>query len=93
MNTAMRALSALLPLLDVTPTPPPGADSLLRVVTYVAFIDAILCALGLMIVAGVMAVKNRRGEGMEAASSLGWVVAAMIISGSAGAIVGTFLSI
>ena len=93
MNTAMHALSALLPLLDVTPTPPPGADSMLRVVKYVAFIDAILCVIGLMIVGGVMAIKNRRGEGMEAASSLGWVVAGMIVSGSAGAIVGTFLSI
>lgn len=93
MNTAMHALSALLPLLDVTPTPPPGSDSILTVVKYIAWIVAIMCVVGLMIVGGVMAVKNRRGEGAEAASSLGWVVAGMIVSGSAGAIVGTFLSI
>ena len=93
MNTAMHALSALLPLLDVTPTPPPGADSILRVVKYVAWIAAIMGVLGLMIVGGVMAVKNRRGEGAEAASSLGWVIAGLIVVSSAGAIVGTFLSI
>ena len=93
MNTALHALSALLPLVDTTPAAPPGADSLLTVVKWVAWIASIMGVLGLIIVGGMMAIKNRRGVGMEAASSLGWVIAGLIIVSSAGAIVGTFLSI
>lgn len=55
---------------------------------WVAYIVTSLCVVGIIIVAGRMAIMHRRGEGGEHAAGLAWVAAACILVGSASAIVG-----
>ena len=66
---------------------PPGSDKIQTVIKWVAWIVFALGVAGLLIVAGRMMIKHKRGEGEEAASGLVWVVGGCIIAASAGAIV------
>jgi hypothetical protein len=57
------------------------------VVNYVTWIGMMVCVLGIVIAGAMMAIGQRRGEGGEHASRLGWVVAGCIVIGSASALV------
>lgn len=89
MNTTMHALSALLPLVDTTPTALPSEDSLLTMVKWFGWIATILGAIGLIACAVAMNTGDRRSANEEAAEGLGWLLALLIFVVS----VGTFLSI
>jgi hypothetical protein len=73
-------------------TPPPGSGGITTMLGWVAWVVFALCVVGVLIVAGTMAVAHRRGSGGEHASSLGWVLGACIVAGSASAIVGGVLA-
>jgi hypothetical protein len=66
---------------------PPGAEKLLTLLKWVAWVVFGLCVAGILIVAGRMAVMHQRGSGGEHASGLAWVAAACILAGSASSIV------
>jgi hypothetical protein len=72
---------------------PPGSvtQKLQKVMDWVAWIVTSICVVGVMIVAGRMALLHRRGEGGEHAAGLAWVAAACILVGSASAIVGSLV--
>ena len=69
-------------------TAPPGSAKIETVIRWVAWIVFALGVVGLLIVAGRMMLKHKRGEGEEAASGLTWVLGGCIVAASAGALVG-----
>lgn len=73
-----------------TGTAPPGAAAITKLLQYTAWVVFAFCVAGVLISAGTMAIKHRRGGGEEAAGGLGWVLGACIIAGSASALVGAF---
>ncbi len=70
---------------------PPGAAQITKLLQYAAWIVFAACVGGVLISAGMMAIKHHRGGGSEAAGGLGWVLGACIIAGSASALVGAFV--
>ncbi|WP_327638777.1 hypothetical protein OHB24_10525 [Kribbella sp. NBC_00482] len=58
-----------------------------KVLGWVKWIAYLICALGIIIAGGMMAIGQRRGEGGEHAARLGWVLAACIVIGAATALV------
>ncbi|MGW2725094.1 hypothetical protein [Streptomyces sp. NPDC001492] len=69
------------------PVAPPGSQKFVQVMNWIAWGVTSVCVLGVMIVAGRMAVAYRQGEGYEAMTGLGKVMAACVLLGSASAIV------
>lgn len=74
----------MVPMID---DKPPGWEKLKAVINWVKVIAYMICGLGIIIAGAMMAIGQRRGEGGEHASRLGWVLAACIIIGSATALV------
>ncbi|MFJ2561320.1 MULTISPECIES: hypothetical protein [unclassified Streptomyces] len=66
---------------------PPGWDKLLTVLHWVFLAVTMACVAGVLVVAGRMAMAHRRGEGSEHMGSLGIVMAACVLAGSASGIV------
>ncbi|MGW3491530.1 hypothetical protein [Streptomyces sp. NPDC001054] len=66
---------------------PPGWDKFLTVLHWVFIAVTGVCVIGIMLVAGSMALAYRRGDGSEAAKGLGVVMFACVILGSASGIV------
>jgi hypothetical protein len=50
-----------------------------------------VCVLGIIIAGTMMAIGQRRGEGGEHASRLGWVIAGCIVIGAASGLVGALI--
>ncbi|MFF3062305.1 MULTISPECIES: hypothetical protein [unclassified Streptomyces] len=71
---------------------PPGWTKLLTVLHWVFLAVTVACVAGVLIVAGRMAVSHRRGEGGEHMGSLGIVMTACVLAGSASALVSTLTS-
>ncbi|NAZ84562.1 hypothetical protein [Kineococcus indalonis] len=80
--------TSLLSAIDVTPTQPPGTENISTIIGWIGWIVLAICVIGVLIIAGTLAVRNSRGEGVENASRLGWVLGAAVIVGAAGGIVG-----
>ena len=78
MNTAMHALSALLPLVDTAPTVLPSEDSLL---TMVMWHGGIILAIGVIsLIAYVISMAiDPRGESTEAITTLVCIPAILIL--------------
>jgi hypothetical protein len=66
---------------------PPGAEKLLTLLKWVAWMVFALCVAGILLVAGRMAVMHQRGWGGEHATGLAWVLLACVLAGSASSIV------
>ncbi|MGO1459295.1 MAG: hypothetical protein ACTHWJ_04640 [Flaviflexus sp.] len=62
-------------------------ESLATIVNWVAWGVSILAIVGVLIVAAMMMIKNRRGEGGESAGQLGWVLFGAVLATAAGPIV------
>lgn len=77
--------------IDVDPAAPPGSGKFLTVLGWASWIITGLGVLGVMLVGAMMFFSNRRGEGGEAAKSLGWVFGGLIIVSTASAIVAVLL--
>ena len=56
----MSSLLVLLQIPDPAPAAPPGTEDVQTVLNWASWIVAILCGLGVLIVAGTMAVQHRR---------------------------------
>jgi hypothetical protein len=63
---------------------PPGTQGLSTVLNWTFWGVTFLCVVGVLTVAGTMAVAHRRGEGGEHLAKLGWVMGACVL-GAAGA--------
>ncbi|MGH3260494.1 MAG: hypothetical protein ACRDNS_00720, partial [Trebonia sp.] len=72
-------------------TQPPGTSGLLTMLSWGGWVVSFLCVVGVLSVAGTMAVRHRRGEGGEALGHLGWVLAACVIGAGAGSIAGALI--
>ncbi|MDK6400911.1 hypothetical protein QP426_07255 [Pauljensenia sp. UMB1235] len=79
MNTAMYALSALLPLVDTTPTVLPSEDSLLWIVTWWGGIILALVVTSLIACVISMAIDDPRGECTEAIATLVGIPAVLVL--------------
>lgn len=66
---------------------PPGTEGLSTMLGWGGWLVSFVCVAGILIVAAMMAVKHRRGEGGgEAMGSLGWVLGACVLGSAAGPI-------
>ena len=72
-------------------TQPPGTAGLLTMLSWASWIVSFLCVVGVLLVAGTMAVRQHRGEGGEALGRLGWVLGACVLGSGAGAIAGALI--
>jgi len=88
---AMVALGLALagPADAAAPTPgqqqPPGTQGLTTMLGWGGWGVSFVCVAGILVVAGMMALKHRRGEGGgEAMGSLGWVLGACVLGSAAG---------
>ncbi len=70
---------------------PPGTAGLTTILGYGAWTVAFLCTVGILLVAGSMAVKHRRGEGGESLAALGWVLGACVLGAASGSIAGSLI--
>ncbi|MEJ5913774.1 hypothetical protein [Pseudokineococcus sp. 1T1Z-3] len=86
MNTLTAAVLTVVPI--APPAAPPGMEGLTTVISWAGWIVLVLCVIGVLITAGLMAVSNRRGEGGEHAGRLGFVLVATVLVGAAGGLVG-----
>lgn len=73
------------------PTPgqvqPPGTQGLSTMLGWGGWLVSFVCVAGILVVAAMMAIKHRRGEGGgEAMGSLGWVLGACVLGSAAGPI-------
>ena len=94
LTTVPAAGAALLllnagPAYSQAPTPgsiqPPGTEGLTTMLGWGGWLVSFVCVAGLLIVAAMMALKHRRGEGGgEAMGSLGWVLGACVLGSAAG---------
>ncbi|MGQ4487709.1 hypothetical protein LRE75_16675 [Streptomyces sp. 372A] len=66
---------------------PPGASKLKSILGWVAWIVLGLCVMGVLVVAGRMAISHQRGQGGEHATGLAYVLGACILVGAASALV------
>ncbi|MFC0624920.1 TrbC/VirB2 family protein [Kribbella deserti] len=79
--------------------PDPGAGTapgdtegkITTVIGWVTWLAFAVCALGVIIAGGMMALGQRRGEGGEHAARLGWVLAGCIVVGSAAGLVNALI--
>jgi hypothetical membrane protein len=82
----------LLVPMDVVPTPiaeqPPGTEKVATLLGWGKWVGLAMCVGGLMVAGAMMAINSRRGEGGEHVGAIGKVMAAVILIGAAGAIVG-----
>src|SRR5436309_406732 len=69
-------------------TQPPGTGGLTTMLSWAGWTVAFLCTVGILLVAGTMAVKHRRGEGGESLGALGWVLGACVLGAASGSIAG-----
>ena len=69
-------------------TAPPGAAQLLVILSWAKWVGLVACVLGVIIVGGLLAVKNSRGEGFDNFGKLGYALAGAIIISGAVSIVG-----
>ena len=90
---AVLALSLLLttPAHAAAPQPgsqqPPGTEGLSTMLNWGGWGVSFVCVAGILVVAAMMALKHRRGEGGgEAMGSLGWVLGACVLGSAAGPI-------
>ena len=91
-NTLMVAwITYGLPMVEVTPTEPPGMGGLKKSMGWAMFIAGVICVVALIAIGASIAIRARNGDGMEASTSLIWVIVGMVIIGSAGTIVGSFI--
>ena len=79
------------PASAAAPTPgnvqPPGTEGLTTMLGWGGWLVSFVCVAGILIVAAMMALKHRRGEGGgEAMGSLGWVLGACVLGSAAGPI-------
>jgi hypothetical protein len=71
--------------------PPPGAEGIATIVQWVAWSVLVLCVVGVLLVAGRMAVAHRRGEAARYAAELGYVLGGVVLVGSASALVAALI--
>ena len=84
-------LSVPAPAMAAAPTPgqvqPPGTEGLTTMLGWGGWLVSFVCVAGILIVAAMMALKHRRGEGGgEAMGALGWVLGACVLGSAAGPI-------
>jgi hypothetical protein len=77
------------PAWAAAPTPgsvqPPGTEGLTTMLGWGGWLVSFVCVAGILIVAAMMAIKHRRGEGGgEAMGALGWVLGACVLGSAAG---------
>ena len=72
-------------------TQPPGTGGLTTMLSWAGWTVAFLCTVGILLVAGTMAVKHRRGEGGESLGALGWVLGACVLGAASGSVAGALI--
>ena len=86
--TTFSATADVLAVLDPGQgVPPPGAEGIATIVQWVAWTVLTICVVGVLLVAGRMAVAHRRGEGGQYAAELGLVLGGAVLVGSASALI------
>jgi hypothetical protein len=75
---------------SVTPAPPPFGSDLQKLLSWASWMASGACTLGVLIVAGTMALRHQRGEAGQHMAGLFWVLFGLILIASSTALVGAF---
>ncbi len=67
--------------------PPPGAEGIVTIVEWIAWVVLAVCVVGVLLVGARMALAHRRGEGSAYAAELGFVLGGAILVGSASGLI------
>ena len=70
---------------------PPGTQGLTTVLNWTFWGVTFMCVVGVLMVAGAMAVAHRRGEGGEHLAKLGWVMGACVLGAAGSQLVNTLI--
>lgn len=84
--------TAIMSLPDPDAVQPPGTDGFISIMGWLKWVALALCIIGLIVAGALMAVNQRRGEGGEHASRIGFALAGVIIISAAAALVGFLVS-
>lgn len=88
MTTLLATAPEVLAVLDPGEgAPPPGAEGIVTIVQWVAWVVLAACVVGVLLVGARMAVAHRRGEGASYAAELGLVLGAAVLVSSASALI------
>jgi hypothetical protein len=87
MNTALTVMNLAATLTDPSATQPPGTDGLMTILGWGKWIAYICLVGGLIGVAVVMGINNRRGEAMEHTGGIIKVLGAVVLVSAAVALV------
>lgn len=86
--TTSSAIAEVLAVLDPGQgAPPPGAEGIATIVEWVAWTVLAVCVVGVLLVAGRMALAHRRGDGGQYAAELGFVLGGAVLVGSASGLI------
>lgn len=73
-------------------TAPPGAEKFQLILRWIFYLFTLFLAGVVLVVAGKIGAAFRHGEGSEAVKSLGYVLAACVLGGSASGIISLLLT-
>lgn len=80
------SLPAALP--DPAPIQPPGTEGIATVLGWAKWIGLVVAIFGIIIVAIIMSVNSRRGEGAQNVGTLGFIFMAVVLIGASTALIG-----
>ena len=92
MSVLHASLELMNTLISEVPNPgqgeaPPGADKLMTILRWAAYIALTVCVLGVIACGAMMALSHRRGDGGDHAGRLGMVLAGCVLIGAASGLV------
>lgn len=89
MNTLTTLYTGLVSALpDPAPVQPPGTEGFVTILGWAKWVGLVAAILAIIVGGMMMMFNARRGEGGENVARIGWVLAGVILIGSATALVG-----
>ena len=88
--TTFSSSGLMLPLELPNPDPvqPPGTDAISTILGWAKWIGLVMAIFGIIIVAIIMSVSSRRGEGQQNLGTLGFIFMAVVMIGASTAVIG-----
>jgi hypothetical protein len=72
-------------------TQPPNTDGITTILGWVAWVVCAMCVVGILVVAGKMAVSHNRGEGGQHMTGIAYVLGACVLVAAASGLVGALV--
>lgn len=73
---------------DPDPVQPPGTDAISDILGWAKWVGLVIAIFGIIIVAAIMSVNSRRGQGSDNLGTLGYIFMGVVLIGASTALVG-----